>query len=370
MIRIAIVSLTRSGLSGGGKKYLQNIVPLMRADARVGAVHVFVPKAAAAGLESDIGTIESWPDWDPYLGHVWLKRRIKELAPDVVFIPTARWLDFGRIPTVTMVRNMEAVAMPMGRNPAGEKIRNLVLAYWARVACRKAERIVAVSGFVRDHLVSRWGVAPDKVGVVHHGVEAFAPDAGTIAPEDGRFVFTAGSVRPYRGYEDVVNAMSVLQAKGVEAKLVIAGGIQPNMVFYEKELRDMIRGQGLESRVSWAGELSAQEMARCLSRCATFVMTSRIEACPNTALEALACGCQIISTKEPPMPEFLRDVARYYDAGDGAGLAQQLQAALSASAAEKTARADAARARAKDFPWTATAKNTIDQCEQAICATA
>ena len=89
-------------------------------------------------------------------------------------------------------------------------------------------------------------------------------------------------------------------------------------------------------------------MAEAFRRCAAFVMTSRAEACPNTALEAMSCGCAIVSVDRAPMPEFFGEAALYYPVAEIRALAQQLCAVIS-NAAEHDRLAGAARRRAVGF---------------------
>ena len=84
------------------------------------------------------------------------------------------------------------------------------------------------------------------------------------------------------------------------------------------------------------------------------------------ALEAMNSGCQLISTNNPPMPEFFTDIAVYYTAEDGAGLARQIQVVLRRSEEERQAKRHAAQAWAANIRWDQTAHRTIDELELAV----
>src|SRR5205085_10635944 len=138
---------------------------------------------------------------------------LARLAPDVVFFPTARLVDCGRVPTVVMVRNMEPLTVPFGGNSWRESLRNLVRARAARRACERATRVIAVSDFVRWFVTGRWGLPASRVGRVYHGVTPPDPASEMVPPSlrsVNRFVFTAGSIRPARGLEDLIRATPAL----------------------------------------------------------------------------------------------------------------------------------------------------------------
>jgi glycosyltransferase involved in cell wall biosynthesis len=295
---------------------------------------------------------------------------VRALAPDVVFIPTARWLDFGGIPTVVMVRNMEPLTTPFGGNPWAEGLRNLGRAHAARVACERATRVIAVSRHVAAVITERWNVRRDKIGLVYHGVDPPPPAEHMTKPEafdkntPSRFIFAAGSIRPARGLEDALGAMA--RVRGPDAvTLVIAGWEDYGMNAYRKRLQRLSQDLCGE-RVVWTGKLTAPEMAWCFAHCDAYLTTSRAEACPNTTLEALSHGCQVIAPQIPPMPEFLAASALCYRPGATAELADHIERALAATPEDRRTRAEAARERARGFRWDETARHTLEQLEMAV----
>ena len=156
-------------------------MPRLAADPRIHRLEVGLPPQAPAGLVPGVPTF-TWPLDDARRGYRGLKTGLARLDPDVLFIPTARWLDAGGVPTVVMVRNMEPLTVPFAGNTVLEGVRNLARARAARVACRRATRVLAVSEHVRDFLALRWNLTPEKIGVVYHGVEPPAAGAAPVSP--------------------------------------------------------------------------------------------------------------------------------------------------------------------------------------------
>ena len=358
-MRIAVVNLTGGGLSGGYRKYLSRLMPLLAADRRVSALTVFVPPGATPARDLDM---RPWTADDPRQGFRRLRRDVAALRPDVVFIPTARYADFGGPPIVSMVRNMEPLTVPFGGNTLRDGLRNVARAFEARRAARRATRVIAVSQFVREFVIGRWRIAESRVGTVYHGVDLDPADpvSGTEAGE--RTLFTAGSVRPARGLEDAIGALPRLSG---DVSLVIAGGVDPGCEGYAARLRRLAARLGVAGRIAWNGHLSPAAMADAFQGSAAFVMTSRAEACPNTALEAMAAGLPSVSVAHAPMPEFFGDAALYYPAGDAAALADRLLVLL-ANPGEQQRLRTAARARAAAFTWETTRDRTIEELRRAL----
>jgi glycosyltransferase involved in cell wall biosynthesis len=357
-MRLAVVNLTSGGLSGGYRKYLSRLIPLLANDRRISALSMFVPERA--GIEMDPGIdVRTWPRSDRNL--TTLLRDLAARQPDVVFVPTARHLSSGSVPVVVMVRNMEPLEVPFGGNTWVEGLRNVARAWEARRACRRATRVIAVSDHVRRFIVSHWHIGEDRIGTVYHGVDGPGLSSRDDDTTDRRTLFTAGSIRPARGLEDVIRALPLVDR---DVRLVIAGQVDPGCEGHAAGLRRLCDTLRVADRVTFAGQLGSSEIAEALHGSAAFVMTSRAEACPNTALEAMSCGSVIVSVDRPPMPEFFREAALYYPVAAAESLARQLRAVL-ADPAARDRLARAALLRAADFSWDTTRDRTIQELERA-----
>jgi glycosyltransferase involved in cell wall biosynthesis len=270
---------------------------------------------------------------------------------------------------------MEPLSVPFGGNPLSEAIKNLGRAYSAKKACHKSTRIIAASEYVKNFLINRWGTAPDHIGVVYHGVDllngiACFRIAGALQYlQHEPFIFTAGSIRPARGLQDLLMAFKSIYRNNPGLKLVIAGSTDPGMAAYKSKLDSMIKASGIAANVYWAGSLSESEMSWCYQNCSAFIMTSRAEACPNVVLEAMAHGCACISTETPPMPEFFRDVAVYYPPNDGRTLGEAIQMVLSWDDGKKRKIFEQARNRASQFSWDVCAEKTVRELNKAANTT-
>ena len=363
-MRLAIVNLTAGGLSGGYRSYLRSLVPRLATEPGVAALRVLVPPAAAGDFRKE-ATVQAWPETDVRDPAGWIRRSLDEFVPDVVFVPTARTFRYRSVPTVAMVRNMEPLLRPMRGNPLAEGLRNLARREVARRACRESAHVIAVSGFVRDFLVGRWSLPAERVSVVRHGVtqdilpESLRPPPGLEGVEPESWLFTAGSLRPARGLEDVLRAVSLLNKRRRKLPLVIAGEADPATRGFAERVKHDARAMGIGEQVHWLGRVSAAEMGWCFRHSGAFVMTSRVEACPITVLEAMAHGALSISTDQPPMPEFFGDTAAYYPAGDATTLAGRIDAAFALPPADRERARRAARERARAFTWECTATETI-----------
>lgn len=360
-MRVAMLNLTAGRLSGGYRKYLQHVVPPLRAERAISELVVVVPPGHEqySGVGNDAWT---WRDGEHLLGYRSLRQRVRAWKPDVVFIPTARYINC-HAPTLCMVQNMLPMMPPTLRDGVAAWGKLRADAALARYAVTRATRVIAVSDYVRGWLIDEWHIPAKRIGVVYHGVDpvdttpAFHGAHIEVLPR-GKFLFAAGSLFPYRGLEDAVQALPLLRDTSVQ--LVIAG---EGSAGYRNQISELARHLHVAGRVVWIGQVDPAVMTAAYQRCAAFLMTSRVEACPNIALEAMAAGARCISTLSPPMPEFFTESALYYGAGDASTLAEHINTVLSAGEPATTQAQSAARARAAAFLWRDTKTGVVEQLE-------
>jgi len=377
-MRLAIVNLTGGGFSGGYKKYLKNMLPRLAEHHDVDALLCVSPEG------NDVSAWFAKPPNADYcacnpltlrhIAHIPDKRLfecLKRFSPDVIFMPVERYIKFNSVPVVNMLRNMEPFMPNMKGDSLQETFRKLIQRKLACHSVKRAGHTIAVSNFVRDYLTATLHFPENKVSQVYHGVNQQASVSGKRPPAipnewGGEFLFTCGSVRPARGLEDALEALNELKARNLDMHLVIAGGAAPGMRKYREGLGRFLASRGLTDRICWAGNLNDEEMRWCYERCRLFIMTSRIEACPNIALEAMSCGAVSIAADNPPLPEFFSDCAAYYEAGNGRSLAEAIVNRIALDRREISSLSERAQKRSAMFSWDLTADKTMNVLMQIL----
>ena len=96
----------------------------------------------------------------------------------------------------------------------------------------KAARVIVPSRSAKDDLEQLFGVEPERVDVIHHGVDAhaFRPAPGPVVADvrrrfeiAGPFALFVGGIEPRKNLEQLVHAFARLKEDDA-ASLVIAGG--------------------------------------------------------------------------------------------------------------------------------------------------
>jgi len=356
-------------MSGGYRKYLQNILPFMAKDKRVDGLEVYIPIGNAAVFTNNAFTLHNIPSGSVTKNKAWLKNELAMHQFDVVYIPSAMWINCGRTPIVTMIQNMEPLVVPFQGNPTKECVKNIGRYMANLYACKKSNRVIALSKFVKTYLTEKWRIASDRIGLVYHGIDlpivAGMDDNAAIASlKSFPFLFTAGSIRPARGLEDIIRALALLNTE-LPMHLAIGGNVDPGMEPYFARLKKLAEKLGVLKRIQWAGKLNDSEMAWYFKNCTAFIMTSRVESFGMIAGEAMAHGCLCISSDNPCLPEIFGSAALYYPPKDFTTLAKQIQVVISMGQAERAKMSSAAKDNASRFSWEICAQKTVDELQKA-----
>lgn len=190
----------------------------------------------------------------------------------------------------------------------------------------RGERIVAVSQTLRDYVLShyRW-LEPGRVRVIPRGIDPIAfpyghrpDDAWTRAflaqyPQlAGAPILTLpGRGTRLKGHHDGVNLIADLRRRGIDARLLLLGVIEPGREAYAEELRVLIRSLDLERHVVMT---SARNDVRDIYAISALVLqlSNKPESFGRTVVEALSLCRPVLGYAHGGVGELL---AELYPAG-------------------------------------------------------
>ena len=370
-IRITIVNKTLGGISGGYRKYLLNVLPRLSQSPDIDSIQCFSPSSWM--LQDWFGNLMNveFFDYDSF-GYTSprdktnVNKLINNFAPDVIYVPVERCFSYKGKPVVNMIRNMEPYAKGI-KASVFENIKKKVKYLDAKRALKNSDRVLAVSKFVKNFVMNKWKIPDEKIGLVYHGIDPpwkikRKKPKSIYERLEGRFVFTVGSIRPARGLEDILCAISNLDKDNNNSlKLVIAGSVEISMGKYSEKLKSLVQQKRIEDKVIWAGNLNESEMKWCYENCFVFVMTSRVESFGMVALEAMNYGSICISANNPCLPEIFADSALYYEPGNSKHLSEKIAYVMKLSENERNTISISARKRASNFTWDITVEKTVNE---------
>ncbi len=215
-----------------------------------------------------------------------------------------------------------------------------------RAGMHAARKVIAVSNYTRNIIIGRYGVAGNKVAVVHNGVESSGCTGGREKPSDriDKVVLFAGRITMQKGPEYFIQA----------ARKVI--DVYPNVRFIMAGIGDMFYRMvelaawlGVGHKLHFAGFLDGADINRAYDIADLYVMPSVSEPFGIAPLEAMDHNVPVIISKQSGVAEVLTHVLKV-DFWDINELANKMVAVLKRPALGETLRQNGAW-QARRFRW-------------------
>lgn len=163
-----------------------------------------------------------------------------------------------------------------------------------RTLYKRADRIIAVSDYVKKDLSEKYGISFRKIVAIPNISVCREPGQKITAPWEygDKAMVCVGRLDPVKRYENVIRAFSHVHRKLPDARLVLVGdGKQKNY------LESTSKSMGLERSVIFVG--ACTDIGFFFQHARAFAMSSRVEGFPNVMVEAMAYGVPVVTTDSP-----------------------------------------------------------------------
>ena len=104
-----------------------------------------------------------------------------------------------------------------------------------------------------------------------------------------KFIIAAGKLAPWKGFDYLIKACKLINDKHINFKLSILGD-GPD----KSKLIELSEQLGIKNKINFLGYV--KNPLKYLKNSDIFVLSSLVEGMPNVLIEAMMCGCSIVST--------------------------------------------------------------------------
>jgi glycosyltransferase involved in cell wall biosynthesis len=183
---------------------------------------------------------------------------------------------------------------------------------------RTARAIITVSESSKRDIIKCYRTPPDKIAVVYQPIapafRRLPRDAGQEARArlgvQGPFILAVGNLQPRKNLPRLIRAYAQLRRRGdYSGRLVLVGRSR----WKESSVYQEVRALGLEQDVILTGYVPEDDVVALLNCADVFVYPSLYEGFGLPPLEAMACGCPVVTGNTSSLPEVVGDAGLMVD---------------------------------------------------------
>lgn len=206
-------------------------------------------------------------------------------------------------------------------------------------------------------------IGGDKISVVYLAAEEiFKPvnDKQRLAKTERKynlpdtFLLYVGNLDYSKNLKRLIRSL-----ENTKINLVLVGEAFKKDLKETRELEEEIKQAGLEEYVLRTGFVPADELVDFYNLATFFIEPSLYEGFGLPALEAMACGCPVISSSESSLPEVCGDAAIYFNPFDEFDIKRGVNEAFRMPKNDLADFKEKSLHQAQKFSWEKTAKETI-----------
>lgn len=260
---------------------------------------------------------------------------------------------FIKCPTIMTIHDLNHLKFPEYYTKFHKHYYN----YIVKSSALKAKKILTVSEFSKKEIVNWLNCESEKVVVTYNGVDEnfkVIKDNGKLVnirekyelPQ--KFVLYIGNLKPHKNISNLIKAIKNINQ---EIILVINGKVN-------EILDKIIEENHLEREIKFIGYVDDDDLPALYNLAELFVYPSLYEGFGLPPLEAMACGCPVITSNTSSLPEVVGDAGILVNPYDVDEIAKAIDLILSNENLRNELK-EKGLEQAKNFSWRKTAEGTL-----------
>lgn len=244
-------------------------------------------------------------------------------------------------------------------------VKRLGYLFLTQVVIRQARAIIVPTNYVKDNILKRIKINPDKIFVTYEATSGSIKNLVLSKSQSHQilvkyslnqpFLVYTGNVYPHKNVDILIDAVALHnQHKEVGLQLAI---ICARSVFWER-LNRRIAERNLQNTVKLLGYLDDNEVSKIYSLALALVHPSKMEGFGLTGIEAMGVGLPVISSNASCLPEIYGEAALFFDPDDVNELVTRIEQIIS-DASLRRRLSEKGYLQVKKYSWDKMVKETI-----------
>ncbi len=251
--------------------------------------------------------------------------------------PVTLWYDQVTIPAILRRNKIDVFFSPFFKIPFFAKSKRVITIHdlhflkgilrtgisrfkpficYLRQAIRSCDKIITVSEFSKQEIISMFKTREDKIKVVYNGIAKGFKAADRKQYEVLRskyainyeYILYVGNMKPHKNIEGLIKAYNLLGDKN-NNKLIIMAKKDKNF----RRLENLVKSLSLERKVVFLDFVSDEDLVLFYSFANAFVFPSFYEGFGLPPAEAMACGVPVVASDATSLKEILGEAALYFN---------------------------------------------------------
>jgi len=230
---------------------------------------------------------------------------------------------------------------------------------------KRASHIIAVSQNTKSDLVNYLRIPESRISVIYNGVnhsifKPYKPYQMRPYHHHKPYILYVGSERRCKNLGRLLEAFAQLKREFPELKLVKVGGPRRSEQFRDETMKKLSRlGLELPQDVIFADHTSELELAYYYYSAALLCYPSLYEGFGLPPLEAMACGCPVVTSNTSSLPEVVGGAGIMVDPYDTQSLVRAMRRVLTNDKLRDSLVRKGLE-QARKFSWEKTAELTLE----------
>jgi glycosyltransferase involved in cell wall biosynthesis len=223
------------------------------------------------------------------------------------------------------------------------------------------ERYIAVSESTKKDAQRFWRLQADKVVVIHHG-----PFVAPKAPREdfgSNKILIVSDISPRKNHIRLIEAFERVQERTQGPLELVIAGYMRTAIPELKHMLQRVASRRDNVKITMMGYVPDSEILSLYAQADVFVYPSLYEGFGLPVLEAMACGCPVITSNVSSLPEVVGDAALLVDPYDVEALAQAMLTVLEDDSLKKEM-SKKGIAQAQRFSWDKAGAELLAVCTE------
>lgn len=354
---------------GGTEIYLRNLLGALAEIDRRNEYFVYLNRETGLDLcprQANFAPVETGVKASFRPGRlIWEQLRLPSHARtdklDVLFSPGFTAPLSGRGKRVTVIHDLQHKRQPQNFG----RLERMAWDWCVAQSVKTASTIITVSESSKKDILEVYGVAPNSVQVVSHGVEndffglkkneSYGPELLTEAGlPDSPYLLAVSTVHPHKNWVRLIEAYEAVAREEADLQLVVSG--LPGKSW--EEVKALIVGKGLGECVHLLGWQPRKTLIGLFKYAEALVFPSTFEGFGMPVLEALAAGVPVACSDIGPLRELADGCASFFDPHSSDDIAAAIRG-LRQDEFQRMKLVTAGLDRSKNSTWQRTAQQTL-----------